>query len=52
MPTTDLQDANTGLPFSPQTCTFMTITPNRVDNNYDLDGNIGPLFEAVEGKEN
>ena len=28
----------------------MTITPNRVDNGYDSDGNIGPSFEAVEGE--
>ena len=50
MPTTDLQDSNIGLPSSPQTRTFMTITPNRVDNGYDLDGNIGPSFEADEGE--
>ena len=50
MPTTDLQDANIGLPYSPQTRTFTTITPNRVENGYDLDGNIGPSFEAVEGE--
>ena len=48
MPTTDLQDSNIGLPSSPQTRTFMTITLNRVDNGYDLDGNIGPSFEVVE----
>ena len=50
IPATDLQDANIGLPSSPQTRKFMTITPNRVDNRYDLDGNIGPSFEAVEGE--
>ena len=50
MPTTYLQDANIGLTSSPQTRTFMTITPNRVDNRYDLDGSIGPSFEEVEGK--
>ena len=37
-------------PSSPQTRTFMTIIPNRVDNRYDSDGNIRPSFEAVEGK--
>ena len=50
MPTTDLQDANIGLPSSPQPHTFMTITPNIVDNGYYSDGNIGPTFEAVEGE--
>ena len=50
MPTTDLQDANIGLPSSPQNRTFMTITPNRMDNGYDSDGNIGTSFEVVEGK--
>ena len=50
MPTTDLQDTNIGLPSSPQTLTFMTITLNRVEKGYDSDGNIGPPFEAVEGK--
>ena len=42
MPTTDLQDANIGLPSSPQTRTFMTIILNIVDNRYDSERNIGP----------
>ena len=50
MITTDLQDANIGQPSSPHTCTFMITTPNRMDNGYDLDGNMELSFEAVEGK--
>ena len=50
MPTTDLQDANICIPSSTQTCTFLTITPNRVDKGYDSYRNIGPSFESVEGE--
>ena len=50
MPATDLQDANIGIPSSPQARAFMAITLDRVDAGYDSDGYIGPSFEAVEGE--